>query len=151
MRLDIHADDVPTTKVTYQTGALLWTIQALLALLFLFAGSMKFIMPIEAMTADLPLPGLFLRFVGVCEIAGALGLVLPGIFHFRASLTPLAAAGLLIIMIGATIVTIATGQIAAACVPFVVGLLLAFVAYRHWQRASNQHNAPKAQREHVQS
>jgi hypothetical protein len=80
-----------------------------------------------------------LRFVGVCEIAGALGLVLPGIFRFRASLTPLAAAGLLIIMIGATIVTIATGQIAAACVPFVVGLLLSFVAYRHWQRASHRY------------
>ena len=54
----------------------LWIIQSLLALLFLFAGVMKLILPIEEMTQQIALPGLFLRFIGVCEVLGGLGLVL---------------------------------------------------------------------------
>ena len=55
----------------------LWVTQGLLAALFCFAGAMKFIMPLAAM--NLPLPVTFLRFIGVAEILGALGLVLPGL------------------------------------------------------------------------
>ena len=51
----------------------LWTVQIVLALLFLFAGAMKLVMPIEAMTKEMPLPGLFLRFVGVAEVLGGGG------------------------------------------------------------------------------
>ena len=107
----------------------LWTVQALLAVLFLFAGSMKFIMPIEAMTKQIPFSPLFLYFIGVCEIAGAFGLILPSLLRIRPSLTPLAAAGLVIIMIGATVTTIAIGPVAPAAMPFLVGALAAFVAY----------------------
>ncbi len=57
----------------------LWIIQGLLALLFLFAGSMKLIVPIQMLTAQMPLPGLFLQFIGVAEVAGAIGLILPGL------------------------------------------------------------------------
>ena len=121
---------------TNRTGALLWTIQGVLALLFLFAGTMKFIMPVEMMTQNSPLSGSFIHFIGVCEVTGALGLILPGILRLPIILTPLAAAGLVIIMIGATVLTAATGQIAGALFPFAVGLLLAFVAYRHRQLAS---------------
>ena len=109
----------------------LWTVQALLALLFLFAGSMKLIIPIEMMTAQMPipLPGLFLRFIGIAEIAGALGLILPGLLRIRRGLTPLAAYGLIIIMIGATIITLLSDGIAPALIPLVVGLLLVTIAY----------------------
>ena len=112
----------------------LWIIQILLTLLFLFAGGTKLVLPIETLTAMGPpnqvvLPGLLLRFIGVCEVLGALGLVLPGLLHIRPKLTPLAAAGLLIIMIGATIVTIMGPGVGAAVPPLVVGLLCAFVAY----------------------
>lgn len=114
----------------------LWIIQGLLALLFLFAGSMKLIMPIEMMTAQMtvPLPGLFLRFIGVAEVAGAFGLILPGLLRIRPGLTPLAGACLVIIMIGATVVTLLGGDVAAALFPLVVGLLCAAVAYgrRSW-------------------
>lgn len=114
----------------------LWIVQGLLALLFLFAGSMKLIVPIEMMTAQmpLPLPGLFLRFIGTCEVAGALGLILPGLLRIRPMLTPLAACGLVIIMIGATVVTLAGGGGVSALVPLVVGLLCTAVAYgrRSW-------------------
>jgi uncharacterized membrane protein YphA (DoxX/SURF4 family) len=113
----------------------LWIVQALLALIFLFSGGMKVVLPIEALLKQmpLPLPGLFLRFIGVCEVLGAIGLILPGLLHIRPGLTPLAAAGLVIIMIGATVYTLAGGQGALALIPLVVGLLSAFVAYARWR------------------
>ena len=112
----------------------LWIVQGLLALLFLFAGGMKLVLPIEEMTrqAQVPLPGLFLRFIGVCEGLGAIGLVLPGLLRLWRGLTPLAAAGLAIIMLGATVITIAGGSAAAALSPLVVGILSVFVAYGRW-------------------
>jgi uncharacterized membrane protein YphA (DoxX/SURF4 family) len=110
---------------------LLWIVQGLLALLFLFAGGVKLVTPIEEMTRQMqiPLPGLFLRFIGVCEVLGAIGLILPGLLRLRPGLTPLAAAGLAIIMLGATAITIASGSLVAALSPLVVGILSAFVAY----------------------
>jgi hypothetical protein len=111
------------------TGVALWTVQGLLALLFLFAGGAKLVMPVEEMTKEIAFPGLFLRFIGVCEVLGALGLVLPGLSRIRPGLTPLAAAGLVMIMIGATVCTLAVGGGVGALFPAVVGLLAAFVAY----------------------
>lgn len=114
----------------------LWIIQGLLALLFLFAGSMKLIVPIQILLAQmpLPLPGLFLKFIGIAEVAGAIGLILPGLLRIRPILTPLAACGLLIIMIGATVVLLAGGEVVPALLPLVVGLLCAVVAFgrRSW-------------------
>jgi len=113
----------------------LWIVQGLLAALFLFAGGMKLVLPIEEMTKQMPMPGLFLRFIALCEVLGALGLILPGLLRIRPGLTPLAAAGLVIIMIGATVLTLMTGDVAMALIPLVVGLLSAFVAYGRWRLA----------------
>jgi hypothetical protein len=114
----------------------LWIIQVLLALLFLFAGGVKLIMPIEDMTKQMPvaIPGLFLRFIAVCEVLGALGLILPGLLRIKTWLTPLAAAGLAIIMIGATALSLKIG-VTTAILPLVTGLLAAFVAYSRWRLA----------------
>jgi len=113
----------------------LWIIQWLLALLFLFAGGVKLVLPIEEMTKQmpLPLPGLFLRFTGVVEVLGAIGLILPWLLRIRPGLTPLAAVGLAIVMIGATVYTLAAGGLTAALIPLLVGLLSAFVAYGRWR------------------
>lgn len=116
------------TTATRRLNAALWTVQVLLALLFLFAGGMKFVMPIAEMTKQMPMPGWFLRCLGVLEVAGALGLILPGLFHRRPQLTPLAAQGLVIIMSGATALTLQT-SVAAAAGPFVIGILAGLVAY----------------------
>jgi DoxX-like family len=107
----------------------LWIVQGLLALIFLFSGGMKLVLPLEVLTAQMPLPGLFVRFIGVAESLGAIGLILPGLLRIRPGLTPLAAAGLVIIMIGATVLTLAGGEVGLALIPLVVGLLSAFVAY----------------------
>ncbi len=118
----------------------LWIVQALLALLFLFAGGTKLVLPIEVLKAmgspnQVQLPGLFMRFIGVCEVLGALGLILPGLLRIRPNLTPLSATGLVIIMIGATVLTVIGDGVAAALVPLVTGLLAAFVAYGRWRLA----------------
>ena len=109
----------------------LWIIQVLLALLFLFAGSMKFVMSVEQMNSQSPvtLPGALLHFIGVCEILGGLGLILPMLLRIKPGLTPLAALGLIVIMIGAIVIAFIGGVPANAILPIVVLILLGFVAY----------------------
>ena len=107
----------------------LWVAQGLLALLFLFAGVTKLVLPIEAMAGPVAFPGWFLRFIGVAETLGAIGLILPWLFKICPELTPLAAAGLVIIMIGATVVTLIGGIGPGALMPFAAGALAAWVAY----------------------
>ena len=124
----------------------LWTMQVLLALIFLFAGGMKLIIPPDVLMSMGPpnqvqLPGFFLQFIGVAEVLGGLGLILPGLMRIWTFLTPLAAAGLLIIMIGATVITLASGQVAGAAVPFVVGIMASFVAYARWREAQARQRA----------
>jgi DoxX-like family len=114
----------------------LWIIQGLLALLFLFTGGTKLVVPVAEFTRQMPmLSGWFLRFVGVCEVLGGIGLILPGLLRTQQWLTPVAAACLVIIMIGAIVVTLMTGGGATAVLPFVTGLLLVFVAYGRWRTA----------------
>ncbi len=102
----------------------LWVIQGVLAALFGFAGAMKLVMPIDAMQGPVALPGLFLRFIGTAEVLGAVGLIVPGLLGIRTATTPLAAAGLAIIMVGAVTLSVISMGAASAIVPFVVGLLL---------------------------
>jgi uncharacterized membrane protein YphA (DoxX/SURF4 family) len=114
---------------------LLWIVQVLLALLFLYAGGLKLILPVEEMTAQVPMPGLLLRFIGVCEVLGAIGLIVPALTRIRPELTPLAAAGLVVIMVGAVVITLMYMPASWAVLPLVTGGLAAFVAYGRWRLA----------------
>lgn len=113
--------------ISTRHNALLWTVQAILALLFLFAGGFKQTMSPQALAQATGLPGAFMRFIGLAEIVGGLGLVLPGILGIKPRLTPLAAAGLVVIMIGATTLSAIRLGIGAAILPAVVGILLVVV------------------------
>lgn len=114
----------------------LWVIQVLLALLFIWAGAIKLVLPVEQMGGGpVALPGPFLRFIGVVELLGGLGLLLPSLLRIRPGLTPLAAAGLVIVMIGATVITLMGGFNPMVLMPLVTGLLAAFVAYGRWRLA----------------
>ena len=114
---------------------LLWIIQVLLALLFLFSGSMKFVMSVQQMNDQAPvvLPGIFLHFIGVCEILGGFGMILPSLLRIKPGLTPLAAAGLAIITIGATVITLMGPMKGLALLPCVTALLCILVAYGRWR------------------
>jgi len=114
---------------------LLWAGQGVLAALFLFAGGMKLIVPADTLTAGpVALPVLFLRFIGFCEVVGAIGLILPGLFRIHRELTPLAAAGLVIIMTGATVVTAIAGDVTPAMVPMLIAVLLVSIGRGRWHR-----------------
>ena len=117
-------------------NVVLWILQVLLALLFMWAGAFKLWLPAasllqaqQAVPNAIVLPPLFLKFIGLCEVLGALGLVLPGVFKTRQPLIPLAAVGLLIIMIGAIVIGFMQGDFSAALPAIISALLLAFVAY----------------------
>jgi len=108
----------------------LWIVQVLLLLMFLVAGVSKFTMPADEMAKNMP-PFLsigFIYFIGVCEILGAIGLVVPWLTGIKRGLTPLAAALLFVVMIGATAVS-AMGDVKMAIFPAFIGLLCGFVAW----------------------
>jgi hypothetical protein len=117
---------------------LLWIVQIVLALLFLFAGGTKLVISNETLSSmgspnQVVLPIWFIRFIGVCEVLGALGLILPGLFRRQQHLTALAALGLTIIMIGAVVTTTMGDGFRMAIAPLIVGVLCAFVAYYRWK------------------
>jgi len=112
----------------------LWVFQVLLALFFGLASSFpKLFLPAEMLPPlPIPLPSAFILFIGVAELAGALGLILPGLTHIRLGLTPLAAAGLVLVTIGATVYQLAAGEPGNAAFAAVLGLICTFVAYGRW-------------------
>jgi hypothetical protein len=119
-----------STSTAKNVNRALWTVQILVALLFLFAGATKFMLPAAKLQeGPVVFPLAFIYFIGFCECLGAVGLVLPGLFRIRPILTPLAAVGLTIIMIGATTVSIIGMGIAAGTFPAIVGGLTAWIAY----------------------
>jgi len=128
----IPTDDIARhsaeTKASGKRNVALWIVQAVLALVFVFAGAAKLVLATETLAKQAPLPVAFLRFIGVAETLGAIGLILPGLTRIRPELTQAAAAGLVIIMIGATVLTAATGSVAGALFPLIVGLLATTVA-----------------------
>jgi DoxX-like family len=114
---------------------ILWIAQWILALVFLFAGTVKLVTPIQPMAEQSGVPAGLLLFVGVMEICGGVGLILPGLLGIRPQLMAIAAAGLVVIMIGAVTVTLRTGPALLALIPLATGLIAAFVAYGRWRLA----------------
>ena len=107
-----------------------WVVSGLLALGFLGTGAMK-VFPPEADVAALAegVPVVLMRIAGVAEIIGALGLILPAATRIMPILTPLAASGLVVTMIGATIANLVIGEYASIVQTIIFGALAAFVAW----------------------
>lgn len=109
----------------------LWVIQGLLALAFLMAGSMKTFQPLESLKKNMAwvavTPPALVRFVGIAELLGAIGLILPAITHIQPWLTIAAAVGLVIAMIGAAILHISRKEYAGLAAPLVLLLLALFI------------------------
>src|SRR3954447_23376170 len=113
----------------------LWTLQVLLGLFYaLVSGMPKLVFLDQLPPAPIPLPVPFVQFIGVCEVLGGLGLTLPGLTRIQPGLTPLAAAGLVIITIGATGYNLLAGMPESAVFAAVIALLVAFVGYGRWKR-----------------
>lgn len=116
---------------------LLWIFQVLLGLLFVFAGVSKFLTPYSDMAQNTPiaLPHWFFLMIGTFETLGGIGLIVPWATGIKPFLTPLAASLLIVIMIGAVVITTMTPMPAVAVIPAIVGLLLGLIA---WGRKSGK-------------
>ena len=117
----------------------LWGVQGLLGLAFLLAGVMKSTQPIETLGQNMPwalaVPPALVRVIGVSELLGALGLVLPSALRVAPKLTPLAAAGLVLVMALAGAFHATRGELGALPINLVLGGLAAFVAWGRLQAA----------------
>jgi len=111
-------------------NVLLWVLQVLLALVFIAHGLLLLMPPAEiAAQMAMSLPRAFWVFLGVAEIAAAIGLTLPGLARVKPWLVAWAAAGIMIVMISATGYHIVRGEISSAAVTFVLLLMATFVVY----------------------
>ena len=123
-----------------RNNKVLWTLQILLAALYLFAGGFKLVATADQMRPpDGPIPSanmiVFLRMIGGFEVLGAAGLILPGLTGIKRHLTSVAAGCLTVIMVGAVVVSTAQIGVTTAIVPLVVGILdvIVLAGRRGWR------------------
>ena len=130
-------------------GVSLWISQILLAAFYVLTGVMKVTMPIPRLAAMLHWPGLygeaFTRFLGVCELAGAAGLLLPAATRIFPRLTPLAAAGLVLLQICAISYHVSHGEVVKLPLNIVLISTAAFILWGRWFKAPIQ-ASPSARR-----
>ncbi|MEZ4660597.1 MAG: DoxX family protein [Caldilineaceae bacterium] len=117
----------------------LWIVQVLLAVAFAFFGFPKVAQPLTELANMMPwvndVPALLVRFIGVAEIAGALGLVLPGVTKIQPRLTAYAAAGLVLVMLLAAIFHATRSEFGNIGFNAVLLVLAGFVAWKRWPAA----------------
>jgi uncharacterized membrane protein YphA (DoxX/SURF4 family) len=141
----MNRNDSITPSLSRGSNITLWVIQGVLAALFLFAGISKFLMPPEEMTKGTGFPVGFLYFIGVVEALGALGLILPMLLRIKPALTPVASAGLAIIMLGAVVTTVRMGALSMTVMPAVIAALLLLVAWKRRSTATRMQPAVAGQ------
>jgi uncharacterized membrane protein YphA (DoxX/SURF4 family) len=114
-------------------GIALWVVQVLLAAVFLVSGATKLSRPKEKLLKNLAWVEDFsqrtLRIIGALEVLGAIGIVLPALTGILPSLTPLAALGLVLTMIGAALTHLRRQEYGPIAVTAVLLVLAAFLAY----------------------
>jgi hypothetical protein len=118
-------------------NVMLWVLQVLLALVFFAHGTLMLFPPAEVATQmNATLPRWFSLLIGVAEVLAAVGLTLPGLTRIRPRFVPLAAIGIMIVMIGATLWHLVRGEISSAFITLALLLMATFVAYMRWERAA---------------
>ncbi len=147
MSATLYDTRITRDRSTSTLNVWLWIAQGLLAVFFLAAGAMHAFMPIEqaakfaAWIAGAPVA--LVRFIGVAELAGAIGVVLPAATRVKPWLTPLAAAGLMTIMLLAMPVHIARGEVSMLGRNIAALSVAAFVL---WGRATRARISPRRAR-----
>ncbi len=123
----------------------LWVVQGLLAFAFVGSGIMKISTPIDEMLANgmafvEHAPAALVRFIGIAEFAGGLGLILPAALRIKPRLTPVAAASLALVMLLAVVTHVVMGDLGGAAPALVLGALSLWVA---WGRFVKHPISPK--------
>ncbi len=129
------ADSSPSRALTIG----LWVAQVLLAAMFLMTGSMKLFQPIGELAKALPwvlsVPVGLVRFIGISELLGGLGLLLPSLLRIRPSLTPLAALGLTVVMVLASAFHLSRGEAPVIGMNLVLAAIAVFIAWGRSKKA----------------
>lgn len=111
----------------------LWIVQVVLAAVFVMSGGFKVVQPIETLGAEMAwvadVSPALIRFIGICEILGAVGIILPALTRILPWLTPLAAAGLGTVMLLAGIFHLTRGEFMSLIPNLVLLVLALFVVY----------------------
>jgi putative oxidoreductase len=118
---------------------LLWSLQILLGVAFLSAGITVAIQPLATLAPSFPwvldVPEWLVRFIGVAEILGGIGLVAPSLTRIRPQLTVLAGLGLSLVTLLAALFHLMRGEFPAMVAPLVLLVLVAGVTYGRWRLA----------------
>lgn len=130
---------MPAAAPTKGWSIAFWTVQVLLAFLFGMAGFMKTTLPYVKLAKQVPWSAVvgetLTRFIGICELAGSVGLILPALTRIRPILTAAVGAGLALIMLLASGYHIIHGEFQVVPLNFVLGGLAAFVAWGRFRKA----------------
>ena len=117
----------------------LWILQVILAAMFLMSGFMKLSQPIDQLSKMLPwaaqVPEALVRFIGVAEVLGAVGLILPSLLRIQPKLTPIAAVGLALVMLFAVVFHISRGETPMIGMNFILIAIAAFIAWGRFKKA----------------
>ncbi len=117
----------------------LWIAQVILAAMFLMSGFMKLSQPIDQLSKMLPwaaqVPEALVRFIGVAEVLGAVGLILPSLLRIQPKLTPIAAVGLAVVMLFAVVFHISRGETPMIGMNFILIAIAAFIAWGRFKKA----------------
>ena len=114
-------------------NALLWIAQILVAVTLAWAAFVKLSQPIEVLETMWPwtgqIPPVYVRLTGIIDLLGALGVILPSLFRFKPVLTPVAALGIVLLMLSAIVFHISRGEASQIGFNVVFALMAAFIAY----------------------
>lgn len=128
-----------TSKPSKALNISLWVVQSLLSIMFIMAGTMNTVQPIEKLAPMMPwvthVSPLLVRFVGISQLLGGIGLLLPSILRIKPQLTAWAAIGIVALLTCAVIFHISIGEINMIGVPIAFGLISAFIAWGRMKKA----------------
>jgi uncharacterized membrane protein YphA (DoxX/SURF4 family) len=125
----------------------LWTAQVLLAATLIWSGSVKLARPVAELAAMWPwageVPVAVVKLTAVVDLLGAIGLIFPALFRIQPKLTPVAALGIVVLMICAAVFHIARGEASSIGVNVVVGAIALFIAWGRFRKAPIQAKIPR--------
>jgi len=128
-----------TVKKNNAANITAWVLQILLGGMFIMTGAMKTFTPIEQLAESLPwvtqVPLALVKFIGTAELLGGLGLILPSLLKIKTKLTPVAAIGIVLIMIFASIFHISRGENSVIGMNLILAVLAGVVAWLRLKKA----------------
>lgn len=126
-------------KKSKALNIVLWVMQILLTVMLLWAGFTKLFEPIEKLSAMWPwtgqVPVAFVKFTGIVDVVGAMGLILPSLLRIKPKLTPIAAIALCVLMICAIVFHVARGEASHIGINIIFIGIAAFVAWGRFTKA----------------